>query len=34
MEIVIDPSLSTMSNDDVYDLSQLTDAKKFIADNT
>ena len=34
MEIVIDPSLSTMSNDDVYDLLQLTDAKKFIADST
>ena len=34
MEIVLDPSLATMSNDEVYSLHQLQDAKKFLADST
>ena len=34
MEIVIDPSLATMGNDEVYNLQQLTDAKKFLAETT
>ena len=34
MEIVIDPSLATLSNDEVYNLHQLVDAKKFLAETT
>lgn len=34
MEIVLDPSLASMGNEDVYSIHQLTDAKKFLADST
>lgn len=34
MEMVIDPSLATMTQEDVYTLFQLADAKKFLSDGT
>lgn len=34
MEIVMDPSLADMTNDEVYNIHQLADAKKFLSDGT
>ena len=34
MEIVIDPRLADMTNDEVYDIDRLVDAKKFLSDGT
>lgn len=34
MEIVIDPHLANMTNDEVYDIDRLADAKKFLSDGT
>ena len=34
MEIVLDPSLGSMGNEEVYSIHQLQDAKQFLADST
>ena len=34
MEIVIDPHLANMTNDEVYDIVRLADAKKFLSDGS
>ena len=34
MEIVIDPQLANLPNDEVYDIHRLVDAKKFLSDGT